>query len=114
MDGEATGNGDASNGAAEERVRVPPCAELLEALSVDVMPTLEALQVPAFAVDRDRRIRWQNPAASRLVGDLRGKLDSTYIAPEDLARAREAFARKLLGALHTEYEVTLIDRKSVV
>jgi len=108
VDEEASGNGDARTGPVGERCRVALGAEVLEALSANVLRTLEALQVPAFAIDGDRRIRWQNAAASALVGDLRGKLDSTYIAPEDLARVREAFARKLLGALHTEYEVTII------
>jgi PAS domain S-box-containing protein len=73
-----------------------------------LLQALEAVQVPAFAVDQDRRVRWQNAAAIELVGDLRGKLDQTVIVPEDLARVRDAFARKQMGALHTEYEVTMV------
>ena len=92
----------------QERRPQDLAAELLEALSADVLQTLEAVQVPAFAVDRDRRIRWQNAAAFELVGDLRGRVEESVVVPEDLSRARDAFARKQMGALHTEYEVTLI------
>jgi DNA-binding CsgD family transcriptional regulator len=83
-------------------------AELVDALSADVLQALNAVQFPAFVVDRDRRVRWQNAAAIQLVGDLRGKVDRSFIAPEDLARVREAFARKQMGVLHTEYEATLL------
>ena len=83
-------------------------AELVEALSADVLQALDAVQFPAFVVDHDRRVRWQNAAAIQLVGDLRGKVDRSYLAPEDLPRVRDAFARKQLGALHTEYEATLV------
>ena len=83
-------------------------AELLDALSGDVLQALDAVQLLAFVVDNQRRVRWQNAAATRIVGDLRGKLDRSILAPEDLARVREAFARKQMGALHTEYEATLL------
>jgi PAS domain S-box-containing protein len=83
-------------------------AELLDALSGDVLQALDAVQLLAFVVDHQRRVRWQNAAATRIVGDLRGKLDRSIFAPEDLARVREAFARKQMGALHTEYEATLL------
>jgi DNA-binding CsgD family transcriptional regulator len=83
-------------------------AELLEALSADVLQTLEAVQVPAYIVDRHRRVRWQNAASIALVGDLRGQLDASVLAPEDLRRAREAFARKQMGCPHTELEVTVV------
>ena len=81
--------------------------DLLEALSAGVLPMLEAVAVPAYIVDCHRRIRWQNAVSIELVGDLRGRLDSSVLAPEDLARAREAFAQKLEGASHTELEVSV-------
>lgn len=80
----------------------------MDALSADVLRALSAVQVPAFLVDHQRRVRWQNGAALALVGDLRDRLDRSIIAPEDLARARDAFARKQMGALHTEYEMTVM------
>jgi DNA-binding CsgD family transcriptional regulator len=82
--------------------------DLLRALSADVVRTLEAVRIPAYIVDRHRRIRWQNPASIELVGDLRGRLDvSVGLDSQDLGRAREAFARKLNGAPHAELEVTV-------
>ena len=82
--------------------------ELIEVLSAGALAALDVVQFPAFAVDHDRRVRWQNAAAIELVGDVRGKLDRSLVAPEDLAQVRDAFARKQLGELHTEYEVTLL------
>jgi DNA-binding NarL/FixJ family response regulator len=76
--------------------------------SADLLRALESVQVPAFAVDLDRRVRWQNAAAIALVGDVRGKLDRSIIVPEDLGRVRDAMARRQLGALHTEYVVALM------
>jgi DNA-binding CsgD family transcriptional regulator len=77
--------------------------------STDVLQALEAVQVPAFAVDLDRRVRWLNAAAMTLFGDLRGRLDQSFIVPEDLPRVRDALARKQMGAQHTDYEITLLD-----
>jgi DNA-binding CsgD family transcriptional regulator len=90
-----------------------PAAELLKALSADALRLLEAVRFPAYIVDLQRRIRWQNAAAVELVGDLRGRLDSSVLGPEDLARAREGFARKQQGAPHTELEVTVARRDGV-
>jgi PAS domain S-box-containing protein len=87
-----------------------PEKDLLEALSADIWPILEAVGVPAYIVDRQRRIRWQNAASIELLGDLRGRLDGSVLAPEDLARAREAFERKQQGASHTELEVSVARR----
>jgi hypothetical protein len=63
-----------------------PEQELLNALSADALPMLEAVGVPAYVVDRHRRVRWQNAASIELVEDLRGRLDGTVLAPEDLPR----------------------------
>jgi DNA-binding CsgD family transcriptional regulator len=90
---------------------VVPADELLTALAADFLATLEAVRVPAYIVDCHRRVRWQNAASFDLVGDLRGRLDSSVgLDPEDLGRAREAFARKQNGAAHTELEVAIVRR----
>jgi len=85
--------------------------ELLEALSANAVGLLEAVAVPAYIVDNDRRVRWQNAASKELVGDLRGRLEgSSQVAPEDLDRAREAFTQKQSGAEHTEVELSVLRR----
>jgi DNA-binding CsgD family transcriptional regulator len=85
--------------------------ELLEALSTGAVALLEAIAVPAYIVDNDLRIRWQNAASRELVGDRRGRLeDNSQIVPEDLDRVREAFAQKQKGAEHTELELSMLRR----
>jgi DNA-binding CsgD family transcriptional regulator len=83
-----------------------PAAELLQALSADFLTTLEAVQVPAYVIDVDRRVRWQNEASIDLVGDLRGRLDDNLLSPDDLERARAAFEHKRDGASQTQLEVS--------
>jgi PAS domain S-box-containing protein len=83
-------------------------APLVDALCADLLHVLAALQFPVGLVDLERRVRWQNPASIALVGDVRGKLDSSVVAPEDLEVARVQFARKVMGALHTEHHVTVV------
>lgn len=71
----------------------------------------ESVRVPAYIVDRHRRVRWQNEASIELVGDLRGRLDGgSVVAPEDLGRALDAFAQKEQGASHTELELSVARR----
>ena len=83
-------------------------AELRAALETDAFRALGDVEFPAYIVDSDRRLCWQNAASIRLLGDLRGKIDRSVVVAEDLPRVQEAFARKQLGALHTELEVTAI------
>jgi DNA-binding CsgD family transcriptional regulator len=82
--------------------------ELLEALSGGAVGALEVLSVPAYIVDGDLRVRWQNAASRALFGDLRGRLeDNSKVLPEDVDRAREAFTQKQNGAAHTEVELSV-------
>jgi DNA-binding CsgD family transcriptional regulator len=87
-----------------------PLTDLLQALSADVLTALGTVRVPAYLVDSDRRVRWQNAASIELVGDLRGRLDSSVLGPEDLKRAREAFEQIQDGASHAEVEVSVASR----
>src|ERR1051326_8326852 len=81
--------------------------DLLGALSAGILGMLEQIRIPAYIVDRQRRLRWQNAASIELVGDLRGRLDDGVgLDPGDLPRARQAFAEKLNGAAHTHLQVT--------
>jgi DNA-binding CsgD family transcriptional regulator len=84
-----------------------PAADLFAALTRDVLGTLDAVGFPAYVVDAHRRLRWQNAASIELLGDLRGRLDGSILAPEDLPKAREAFAKKQNGAPQTSVEVSV-------
>ncbi len=67
------------------------------AVGGDVEQALEGVGVPSYVLDTTGIVRWINPAAERLVGDVRGRHFSSVVAPEDSRRARELFTRKVLG-----------------
>jgi PAS domain S-box-containing protein len=69
----------------------------LRAIGVEVDDAIERLRVPAYFIDPQGIIRWLNPAAQKLVGDVRGRHFTSVIAPEETRRAKEIFARNLLG-----------------
>jgi PAS domain S-box-containing protein len=72
----------------------------LHQLGGDVRGALETINVPSYLIDPSGVIRWCNPAARRLVGDVRGKQFTSVVAPEESRRAREVFARNLAGPGH--------------
>jgi PAS domain S-box-containing protein len=63
----------------------------------DLHGALEEVNVPAYAVDRFGIIRWINSAAKKLVGDVRGKQQSSVVVPEQAREAKESFLRKMMG-----------------
>jgi PAS domain S-box-containing protein len=86
--------------------------EALKAMGADVEGALEDVNVPSYVIDRSGVIRWMNSAARRIVGDQIGRQFTSVVAPEDSRRARELFARRLLGNLDsTDTPVVLVDGK---
>jgi PAS domain S-box-containing protein len=69
----------------------------LESIGGDVEDAIGRVRVPAYVIDRQGIIRWLNPAARKLVGDVRGRQLTSVVAPEETRRAREVFTRNLLG-----------------
>jgi PAS domain S-box-containing protein len=67
------------------------------AVGGDVERALENVGVPSYVLDTAGVVRWLNPAAERFVGDVRGRHFTSVVSPEDRPRARELFARKVLG-----------------
>jgi PAS domain-containing protein len=67
----------------------------------DVQRALDDVKVPSYVIDRFGIIRWLNPAALELVGDVRGRQQSSVVAPEQVREARESFTRKMLGTERT-------------
>jgi PAS domain S-box-containing protein len=63
----------------------------------DIEQALGDVGVPSYVLDTTGVVRWINPAAERLVGDVRGRQFTSVVAPEDGRRARELFAQKVLG-----------------
>ena len=72
------------------------------AVGGDVEQALGRVGVPNYVLDTTGVVRWINAAAERLVGDVRGRQFTSVVAPEDSRRARELFARKVLGKSPTE------------
>jgi PAS domain S-box-containing protein len=63
----------------------------------DVEGALEQINVPSYVIDASGVIRWVNPAAQRLVGDVRGKQFTTVVTPDQRRHARQVFADKIAG-----------------
>jgi PAS domain S-box-containing protein len=75
----------------------------------DVEQALNSVGVPSYVLDPTGIVRWINPAARRLLGDVRGRHFTSVVAAEDSPRARELFSRKVLGtSLATEATGVLV------
>lgn len=90
----------------------------LHSIGGDVEGALERVSVPSYVIDGHGIIRWVNPAARRLVGDVRGRQFTSVVSAEETRRARQAFAQKMAGIeRETDHEVVLVgadgDRVSV-
>lgn len=84
--------------------------DALRAIGADVETALEHVNVPSYVIDRAGVVRWMNPAAQALVGDRTGQQFTSVVAPEETRRAREMFARKILGNTEvTDAPVTVVD-----
>jgi PAS domain S-box-containing protein len=69
---------------------------LLQSTRID--DVLAHVNVPSYVIDAAGVIRWLNPAAKRIVGDVEGRQFTSVVAPEQTRRARQLFARKVVGA----------------
>ena len=66
--------------------------------AVHLEDALEHVNVPSYHIDPTGVVRWLNAAARNIVGDVRGYQFTSVVAPEDTRRARELFARKVIGS----------------
>jgi PAS domain S-box-containing protein len=82
----------------------------LRVIGGDMERALEQVNVPSYVIDPTGIIRWINPAAERLVGDVRGSQFTSVVAPHEKHRSREVFAKNIAGTIHvTDAEVVLLD-----
>jgi PAS domain S-box-containing protein len=84
----------------------------LEAIYASGLPdALAALDVPAYVLDRQGRVRWLNDAAKEFGGEeIVGKLFSSVVSPEAIRRARQTFEKNLRGEKHGSYSIELVPR----
>jgi len=75
---------------------------------VELRQALQHVGFPAWIVDPEGRFVWQNDAAVEALGDVRGRLYPTIVAPAYRAFVREQFTRKLLGQQRTDFAVELL------
>jgi PAS domain S-box-containing protein len=82
---------------------------LLQSLGSDVERAMTDVNVPSYIIDRNGVVAWLNPAAEKIVGDVRGFRFTDVVTPGDRPRAKEAFARKIVGKEKvTDAEVDLV------
>jgi len=80
----------------------------LDAFGNGLEEAIERVRVPAYVIDREGVIRWLNPAAQAIVGDVRGRHFTSVVAPDD-TRAQELFGRQIAGAERlVDSEVVLV------
>ena len=79
-------------------------------MGADVEDALEAISVPSYVLDSSGVVRWLNPAAERLLGDVRGRHYTSVVAREQTRLARELFTQKVLGTVEvTDTPATLLN-----
>jgi len=77
---------------------------------MDLEEVLEHINVPSYLIDANGIIRWINLAGRRIVGDVSGRQFTSVVAPENTRRARELFARKIIGGISvTDASVAIVD-----
>lgn len=87
-----------------------PAARKHDEIPGDVHRALADVNVPSYVIDRFGIIRWLNPAAEKLVGDVRGRQQSSVVAPEYAREAKESFTRKVLGTERaTDAKVVVVE-----
>jgi PAS domain S-box-containing protein len=75
----------------------------------DVTGALEKVRVPSYVIDRHGIVRWVNPAAKEIVGDVRGRQFTSVLSSEESRRAQEIFARNISGAVErSDNEVVVV------
>ncbi len=83
----------------------------LDSMGGDLEHALENINVPSYVIDATGIIRWTNPAAQRIVGNVIGRQFTSVVAPEEVRRARETFARKVTGTAKStdHHDVMIVD-----
>jgi PAS domain S-box-containing protein len=84
-------------------------AGALRELTESLAGALADIASPAYILDRNGVVAWQNPSGLAVFGDLRGRHYASVIAPEEREHVREQFARKIVGTTRsTTFDTVLV------
>jgi PAS domain S-box-containing protein len=72
-------------------------------------PALRDVNVPAYILDRQGRIRWLNPAAQRIAGNTVGREFTDVIVGVDGADARRRLQARLDGTETGDHTLSFVD-----
>jgi PAS domain S-box-containing protein len=92
----------------ESAARKALAADAVDEIPGDIQNALDDMSVPSYAVDSFGVIRWINPAAKKLVGDVRGRQQSSIVVPEQARAARESFIRKIMGTESSTHQSVVV------
>ena len=73
-----------------EGIRTLAAMSKLRTLGGDLEGALDRVKVPSYVIDSHGIIRWINPAAHKLVGDVRGRQFTSVVARKHVARVRRS------------------------
>ena len=95
--------------ACDDSFNVTASVSALNTMNLEEV--LEHINVPSYLLAPNGMVRWVNQAARRIVGDVVGRQFTSVVAAEDTRRARELFARKIVGGTTaTDAGVVILDR----
>jgi DNA-binding CsgD family transcriptional regulator len=83
-------------------------ASFLALVAPHLPPALDEINVPAYVIDGNGRIRWLNEAAKALVGDAIGRLFTSVLDPDDIRRARARFIDDMHGLQHGDFAIDIV------
>jgi DNA-binding CsgD family transcriptional regulator len=84
--------------------------DLLGLLGPAIERALNDIDLPTYLLDATGTLRWQSAAATELFGDRRGQSYLNLVAYDARERAKDHFARKIVGGVATTSEIAVVDR----
>ena len=78
-----------------------PASHTAAWLGGNIDDALSDIRVPAFILNRDGVIEWQNARATEVVGETRGDHFASVVAPEAVHQAQVEFAKQMVGTART-------------
>jgi PAS domain S-box-containing protein len=86
-----------------------PPDDPLAVVSDGLRGALDAIDLPAYVIDRDGTLRWANQATSVLIGDRIGQSFLNFLPADVRERVKAQFARKVVGGSSTVYQLAVLD-----